>query len=225
MKKKGLLSGKFFLLSVLKWHLNRLSKWVAGLGARDFVTEFLSWHCAEVNPGEIMVEPSWLEGIIVNMAGFPLIVLNMTELQHNTDHVRPQARPNPDVGNLFSSSDLTSLGTKPEMLKLVEEHLVQTRTDALPKLAALTNDAKALKLLRVLEHRICSMLGSKKHKSSWETSVAGVLDKDKLDTLLKEWVLWVNNNENGAAAFAESMGVEAAAAVEDDSEVPLHILF
>ncbi len=191
-------------------HVTRIVKWVAGLGVTDFVTEYLSWYSANVNPMDVTIEATYMEELIklLNPKEHPIIVLNMTELQHDESTVKPQTRPMPDVGCLMSNGDINGLAKNPALMTLIETAMRDNRAKCLPMLSERANDAAAMSYLRPLEHAITLAATNKTVCAEMaQGGAAGKPTPEKLAIMFDNWARITNDKDECMRGLAKDLNV------------------
>ena len=110
--------------SLLKINVNAVAahaKYILSQGVDGYVDEFLDYLMREVNPKELSCSPSWF-GELVSIVDkrYPILRLNISQIQYNRESVLHQLRPLPDICRFVSVPDLNALANAEGRCEMVE---------------------------------------------------------------------------------------------------------
>ena len=195
-----------------------LTRWILSLGARDYVTEFLDFHAAEVDPTQLTVPWGFFDEVAKALGKeFVLSKLAITVAQYTSEGAQAQTRPQPDTCRLTSHSELHALGRNTDVLKALEAKLAETRQKMQPLLTEAVGGKRARVLLRTFETQVVRLALAKKQLKTFNSKVSGRFSPEKVDELRHNWLLYL---QGLGSASLSNIGNETGflLAIEPDAD-------
>ena len=179
------------------------------MGAEQYVSEFLDFHAANVDPTAVSCSAAWFEELSKLLPKDSVLTkLGLCMAQYNPDAVLTQTRPLPDLCRCISVAEMCALSKEKDRLQLLEAMLADTRLKCLDLLAESTNHARALSLLHIWEIQAVRLALSKAMLKTFPTAmVSGKFSAEKLQQLRGAWLQHLEESV-GLKGFAEKCGLE-----------------
>ena len=87
-----------------------LVKFVADVGAGEFIDELCHYHSSCINPNELSVCHSLFEEVVKHIPKrFVLTRIGLIKVAYNGDLVQARMRPQPDISKVIVVNDLANL--------------------------------------------------------------------------------------------------------------------
>ena len=181
-----------------------------GMGAGSYVEEFLDWFARFVNASDLTCPPTWLEDLVKLIPrDFPLVRLILVMVQYSGDGKIINQRPAPDTCRFISVPELTALAKNPDLLAMLEQHLVYNRTHIETELSRRIGATRARDLSRELELNLCRLAINKSSTKAFATKGVGKASQEKFELMRKNWKCtflssWIQAEAGPSTAIAVS---------------------
>ena len=134
-----------------------LARYVAALGARDFVDAVADYHSTHVNPGELSLPPAFF-GTIAQHFGRsrPLSSVAIVVTAYTPEGAIVRMRPQPDTCHFITGAEVVSFAKEDQVLDRVEAFLRAARDEFASKFRDAGLDDRAQRgYFRMLDMQAC----------------------------------------------------------------------
>jgi hypothetical protein len=197
-------------------------KLIFGLGVNKYVDELLDYIASAINPKDIGVSPQWIEEMLLNIPEvYMLLRLNTYEIHaSDTTAVARMPRPTPDQARLILSSELKRLDGCKDIMKQINDKMIDNRNHVAPVLEKTLGVAQAVVNVRIFENQLARVFFNKTRTADFNAGVTGSkLDAEKISTIHNNWLLFLLDKYPNLVQTLEAASIKVIKP-DDDNNAP-----
>lgn len=190
-----------------------LARYVSVSGLEGEVKRLVDFHSAEVNPNELTVAATTFGEVAQQLPkDAKTFKTDLMMLAYNAQGCIQKVRPQPDIADFIQVKDIKSLGGRQAEVMLVNGRLQKLYLNEQLQLDSFMPNSKARSILRTCSFQILRLMLNKGALPDFNpVAKAGIMDKEKVDTIILQWKLWVQKSFNPSSLW-EFVSAPAVAA-------------